>query len=1071
MNMHIWVMSSENVGVYKSINRKAQNLIQIVMITFRILACLLLFTAFVCQANSQTLSVPNFVPQTPEISWGQRFGEIPVSEYTGVPSISIPFHTIKLKNTELPLSLDYHAGGIKVKDEASWVGLGWNLTNLGTITVEPVGGPDNPIIYANNNDWQSTINRAPLSGGHPSRYLGTHFPMMDCGIDDPNLALPNERMINESFNGNGERDVYHANFLGNSIKFYIAPITNNIVIVGEKKPYTIEKTTSGWKIVDDLGYQYFFNGYEYYRYDGMHNQLNNTWHLTNVVFQGKELLKIVHNTVQGIQMLPQLSDMVVDKQEGTVGIQRKLTHVSEFYARYPTYLVSALDSIVFVTGSRVDFRNAPALNYIRIYNRREGSLVKTIEFQKDYFLGAAVGSETSTLDYVTKRLRLNKLLIRGTGSEVQEYGFTYHGQLPYKTSFSQDFWGYYNGQNNTFAGNVIGGASYSSIFSLNRTLLPTAASLAFEENIPNPQLQFAAANRGVSEAHVVAGSLKSITYPTGGRTEFEYEPHRVNNVTYVKSSQSLGTGHYQRVINNRNTSFSTPMVQFAVTQEVRAKIKILIKATTYNLTDFNAFNVVLVTNVGSPSPVTRRYAITTDEQKQEFNRTRTVTIEDEITLPVGGVVLAANVGSNLPDQGYTFNNGVLAELTYFEGINMSQEYDSYVGGLRIKTIRNYESGNVLAGTKSFHYIDQNGKPSGKLVYPMRFFHRENTRYQKFVGGGVITIVSEYRSYDYFHSDNYYSYANGYAPSPIGYSRVVIRDVDPQGNNKGETVKHFNNVAVESYFSQGKKFVPKDIFSHALNGKLQKQTYLSSSADSLVVEEYRYKINNLSHNYTNVSITDLYDGPIHCNARTAFLNSNRFDVIVSAYSNFNVQLDIADKRELMGNGRVSVRKTYKYDAQNYKVSEVAQTGSDGVTVFERTMYPKNFTSITLPLYPILVGANMVGVPIEKTVLKNGKIVDYSRIDYGTWGGVIAPQHYYRKDAEGNNYRVATFSRYDAFGNPLEFQEYDGPPTTYLWGYDGQYLVARIENNTYAAVTNTGVNLSVLNSLTSTETAKA
>lgn len=47
---------------------------------------------------------------------------------------------------------------------------------------------------------------------------------------------------------------------------------------------------------------------------------------------------------------------------------------------------------------------------------------------------------------------------------------------------------------------------------------------------------------------------------------------------------------------------------------------------------------------------------------------------------------------------------------------------------------------------------------------------------------------------------------------------------------------------------------------------------------------------------------------------------------------------------------------------------------------------------------------------------------------------------------------------------------GAAITYLWGYNGQYPVAKIENATYAEVLDTGVDLAVLESTSSSETAK-
>ena len=54
-----------------------------------------------------------------------RYGDIPVDYSTGVPDISIPLMSISDKDITVNLSLSYHATGIKVDQEANWVGLGW----------------------------------------------------------------------------------------------------------------------------------------------------------------------------------------------------------------------------------------------------------------------------------------------------------------------------------------------------------------------------------------------------------------------------------------------------------------------------------------------------------------------------------------------------------------------------------------------------------------------------------------------------------------------------------------------------------------------------------------------------------------------------------------------------------------------------------------------------------------------------------------------------------------------------------------------------------------------------------
>lgn len=69
----------------------------------------------------------NVIPPSPEAASLGKFGEVPVSYYTGIPDISIPLVQIAEKNLAVNVGLSYHAGGIKVEETASRVGLGWAL--------------------------------------------------------------------------------------------------------------------------------------------------------------------------------------------------------------------------------------------------------------------------------------------------------------------------------------------------------------------------------------------------------------------------------------------------------------------------------------------------------------------------------------------------------------------------------------------------------------------------------------------------------------------------------------------------------------------------------------------------------------------------------------------------------------------------------------------------------------------------------------------------------------------------------------------------------------------------------
>ena len=68
-----------------------------------------------------------FIPATPNVASIGKYIETPAANYTGVPNIQIPIYEIKTNSLSVPITLSYHAQGIKVGEIASWAGLGWSL--------------------------------------------------------------------------------------------------------------------------------------------------------------------------------------------------------------------------------------------------------------------------------------------------------------------------------------------------------------------------------------------------------------------------------------------------------------------------------------------------------------------------------------------------------------------------------------------------------------------------------------------------------------------------------------------------------------------------------------------------------------------------------------------------------------------------------------------------------------------------------------------------------------------------------------------------------------------------------
>ncbi len=83
-------------------------------------------------AKAQLTPLKNI--QSPEIANLGLYGMIPVSHYTGIPEISVPLYDINVGDYSMPLSANYHLAAVKPDMQPGCLGMGWSLMAGGYIT-------------------------------------------------------------------------------------------------------------------------------------------------------------------------------------------------------------------------------------------------------------------------------------------------------------------------------------------------------------------------------------------------------------------------------------------------------------------------------------------------------------------------------------------------------------------------------------------------------------------------------------------------------------------------------------------------------------------------------------------------------------------------------------------------------------------------------------------------------------------------------------------------------------------------------------------------------------------------
>ena len=97
--------------------------------TFSYLLILSLYFSSAVAQTSNTL-LPTIIPSSPEAMSIAQYVNYPINYCSGLAQIEIPLFEVQSGDITLPVSLSFHASGLKTKTIADWVGLGLSLIHI-----------------------------------------------------------------------------------------------------------------------------------------------------------------------------------------------------------------------------------------------------------------------------------------------------------------------------------------------------------------------------------------------------------------------------------------------------------------------------------------------------------------------------------------------------------------------------------------------------------------------------------------------------------------------------------------------------------------------------------------------------------------------------------------------------------------------------------------------------------------------------------------------------------------------------------------------------------------------------
>lgn len=904
------------------------------------------------------------IPPSPEAASLGKYGNVPVSLFTGTPNVSIPLVELNGNFLSLPVSLSYNSNGFKPEEIAPWTGLGWSLNAGGVITRSVMGDPD-----------------------MDDNYFRIFSPVRSVPSDEYKKQLYYDSVRNRYLETQG--DVYYYNFMGHSGRFMIH--TDGTIVKKEKSYLAITCSTSptlssDWMftITDESGFVYEFTEVETTLTTPVDDQPNappvtprqfySAWYLSKVTAPNglEELIFEYHTPAYAQSTLSgALTNNSVtytkthwcDNQPTQIGdggyaFQHSATNIYKKFIKKVTlkknnvvigYIDFESDLNARVDLGDADFDGERMLKKVKLYNTTNSvnTLVKQFNLGYAYF-----GISQVEAPGYYRRLMLKTVREMSADSTVTPnkppYTFYYNDEdatMPGRYTSSLDHWGYYNGQEN------VHGAS--------PTLIPTLAVILG----PFSGTYGLGANRDPNASYASYTVLRRIDYPTGGYTTLDYE----GNLT-ILGPTLMGVGGV-RIKEMTDYSFA----------DTAAVVK------RYEYLEDDASPSGVIQNLPNYLTASEWEDVSfCDCYTPRIIHTWSITISASSTFGLGTIQGSHIAYRRVTEYKTNLVTGKpLGKTVYTYDVQSSNEMDYPIGNGELLKQQTFDNGGKLLEevTNTFTYEDfDSERGTVRKLYSSGYSTNATTLYRKITGTDT--------SYQYFPPDVCYAL-------PSGYGAMLTNVVQ---NN-------FN----ENYMpSQRKK----------LSTQVRKVYDGFTNKYATYTKNFTY--GNADHNYpTLIEETD-----------------SKSDKVFT-----------------------SIKYVADYDTS----CAPAQSGSMAAAIKD------------------MMTKNMMGLPVEKLQYRdnsagtNRRYISGEVIQYKS--GLPEKMYYLQASpmptgvtastascsltqSIDSNYRLVATLSYDSHMNLREESKTDDIVTTYFWGYDNRYPVAKVAGKTLSECLATGISESVL-----------
>lgn len=970
------------------------------------------------------------MPMSPNASSLAIYADYPVSHYTGIPNISVPLYEIDVDGFKLPIKLNYHASGIKVSQEASWVGLGWSLDIGGAIS-RSVRGEDDFLEYYNPYLTKGYYEDGDISNLDDPRFYDN--------VVDNNIVTRRKKIDTEP-------DIFYYSFPGSSGKFIIDK-SQGAVLFDKTQNVKIElvqdislgnnwRTNLCFKLTNVDGTEYYYKRREkttvYSRPGGLNDnstdpnrvldsgidissspsEFTSSWLLDKITTPNKKSILFSYeqeSSQSPTQESCEIYDYIGPSSTGlNCGPASREIVSKRMKVRYNSLRLAKVSwsggHIDFTVSGRQDLAILDAsspcrkLDRFDVFNSFEKK-VKSVQFNYSYFNPSYSGE----YQYIFKRLKLDNIII--DGDPKNNYLFNYFsGDMLAKNTNNMDYWGYHNGKvygSNYYTGLVIGNEIY-----------PGANKLG--------DINFAK-----------IGTLNKITYPTGGNTEFQFESNRF-------PKNALGTSiPYSSPTREKTIEVYNDYVQGAYVELPTTR------SFQFTLLSDNRISIVKnIENTACPS------------YDQTFSYAHP-------GYPIGRLRRLS------PTAGTIFSYG----MPQVNGTNSYCEYIEYSGPHN----GTYQPTVLTPGTYVFEALIP---PKDVYVkWRLNFISAlpeegENTAPNSLVEGGglrISKIISgkNIRSFNYAQGELLIPPVLAYTKIftcretleniPYVTNRSVLARLSNSSNSLA-TIRH--GVAVgydwveESKSGLGKTKYwffndPEDPLYETTAYTESEFPYAPSSIDfkNGLIDKIEYFKGNDIFKTTTFGYDIRYSSIINGFAYNEQFNSTLYYGLKCAWYLKTSEINI-----LKSNNGLEIEEVTKFDYNdNFQLTSQKKL-VNSKWKGQKIKYATDFTdAVSLSM----VSKYMIGIPVEKIELVDGRVVGAQKSIFFDTVGVILPKRLLRLNTISSlteseyalHYeKIMEFDKYTQDGKILQMRN-KGMLTSFVWGYNGYQPVIRAQNASY------------------------